>query len=87
MLVVTEDSLDGYQRNYYSSVSDPDLGPWGAGGIYATEYSLYTFDDVARHIVGISYYGEMGLIPTSVKAGEKYNTSISFNVPSTVAEM
>lgn len=87
MLVVTEDSLDGYQRNYYSSVSDLDLGPWGAGGIYATEYSLYTFDDVARHIVGISYYGEMGLIPTSVKAGEKYNTSISFNVPSTVAEM
>ena len=86
-LVVTEDRLDGYQRNYYASVSDPDLGIWGAGGVNATEYSLYTFDDVARYIVGTSYYGEVGLIPTSVKAGETYSTTISFSTPSTVAEI
>ena len=87
LLIVTEDHLNGYQRNYYSSVSDPDLGVWGAGGEHATEYSLYTFDDVARYIVGTSYYGEVGLIPTSVKAGEKYGASLSFNTPSTVADI
>ncbi|MGN0222356.1 MAG: Omp28-related outer membrane protein [Prevotella sp.] len=87
LLVVTEDNLNGYQRNYYASVSDPDLGVWGAGGEHATEYSLFTFDDVARYIVGTSYYGEVGLIPTSVKAGEKYEASLSFNTPSTVADI
>lgn len=79
--VVVEDNIAGYQYNNFYKTIDPDLGPWQQGGEYGEEAVLYTHNDVARGIIGASYFGQTGIVPTSIKSGEVYKTSIEFGVP------
>lgn len=88
LLVVLEDSLKGYQHNYYYSDNSAGLGEWSAGGTLASEYVYpYTFSDVARAMVGTSYYGTPGYLPQTIESGKEYIGEISFSLPSTVSDI
>ena len=75
--VITEDRLESYQENGVYSYTDPNLGEWGQGGIYGTQFVMYTFDDVARGTYGATYNGTGGLIPATLQAGQVYTAAIS----------
>lgn len=80
--IVVEDNLAGYQYNNFYKTVDPDLGPWQQGGLYGDEAVLYTHNDVARGIMASSYFGQTGIVPTSVKGGETYESAMTFGKPS-----
>lgn len=81
-LVVAEDELNGYQHNYFYNADYEGLGEWTKGGMYGSEYvSPYTFYDVARAHVGVSYFGTTGYIPSTIESGKEYTGSISFDLP------
>lgn len=76
---VIEDGLPGYQRNGVGSGSDILLGEWGAGGsLSASTVYPYTFNDVLRMVVGTSFYGTPGYVPTEVTAGNTYTAEVKF---------
>ncbi|MCF0192795.1 MAG: Omp28-related outer membrane protein [Prevotella sp.] len=83
-LVYMEDKLTAMQHNYFSSMTDPIFGDWGKGGRYgqATAQGI-THNDVVRKVYGASYSGTSGLLPQSMKAGEKYSTTINGELPGT----
>lgn len=80
--VVLEDGLPGRQSNYYVGSSEPLMEWWGGQPSYVT----YTYTNVARALIG-GYYGMSGRVPTSIKAGEVYNSPLSFDLPSTVKDV
>lgn len=81
-LVVTEDSLTGYQSNGYYNSTDEGLGEWSKGGKYGQQYVMpYSFTDVARAQIGTSVNGTTGYIPATIVNGEVYSTTITFNLP------
>lgn len=82
LLVITEDGLSGYQHNYYYSSTDDGLGEWTSGGAYGQQYVYpYTFDHVARAMVGTSFNGTTGHIPATVENGHEYRPEITFDKP------
>ena len=83
LCIITEDGLAGYQSNKFYTESDPDLGPWAAGGTYAksTVYP-YFFDHVARALYPANAYnGQTGLLPSALTASTTYSGSISLTLP------
>lgn len=83
LLVVVEDGLVGYQVNTYYGSTDEGLGEWTAGGAYGQQTVYpYTFNAVARAMVGASFNGSTGYIPSSVECGKDYKASIEFAKPS-----
>ena len=89
--VVLENDLVGYQSSKFYNW-DPNmyvgLGEWTKGGLYGQDTVYpYTFNHVARSIESNSYYGTVGLIPSSINQGEIYNGKVTFNVPSTVKDI
>ena len=80
-VVVTENGLPGYQCNYYAQKEDENLGEWGKGGSNASSYVTYTFNEVARTLVGDSYYGTTGYLPANVEGGKEYKANIVFGKP------
>lgn len=81
LLVITEDGLPGYQTNNLYWYSDPLLGEWGEGGLYGESAVYYTFNHVARAMVGTSYNGTPGYFPSSVEGGRDYTAEINFPLP------
>lgn len=80
--VILENDLVSYQRNNLASLTDPDLGEWGKGGLYGqSTVQPYTFDHVVRGYLGTTFTGTPELIPAEVKAGETYSTTLNFPVP------
>ena len=76
---VIEDGLSGYQSNAFGAKNDRLLGDWGAGGRYsASTVAPYTFNDVLRMVVGTSFYGTPGYVPTEVTAGNTYTAEVKF---------
>ncbi len=84
LTVILEDSLVGIQSNYFSNLSDSNLGEWASGGEYGASYVRYHYKDVARACVGLSLYGQSGLIPDAVKCDTNIENTIVFSIPSTV---
>ncbi|MDE6010078.1 MAG: Ig-like domain-containing protein [Muribaculaceae bacterium] len=83
--VITEDGLTTYQKNYMGTVTDPDLGEWGAGGKYSTPLvANVEAHGVARQTWGTTYQGTVGLFPSVMKAGWGYETEFSIDIPSIV---
>lgn len=81
--VILENGLVSFQRNNLSSITDPDLGEWGKGGLYGqSTVQPYTFDHVVRGYLGTTFTGTPELLPAEVKAGETYTTTLNFPVPS-----
>ncbi len=87
-MVVLEDNVLGYQQNNLMSLTDPDLGEWGQGGEYAKS-AVYPFyhNDVARGWVGRTISGTPGLLPSTVKAGENYEVTLTAEVPASVSDV
>lgn len=85
LTLVLEDNIMALQTNYFSGNNDPFFGEWGTGK-YGSAYPYVTYKDVARGIAGGSFYGESGLIPKSVTAGEEYKVKIPFKLPQSVNE-
>ena len=76
--VVTEDDLETYQMNNVYSFSDPNLGEYGAGGIYAqaTIYPWYA-NDVTRTTLGNTFNGSIGLLPAQFTGGQTVEATLS----------
>jgi hypothetical protein len=86
--VVVEDQIQTYQTNTFYTISDPNLGEWGKGGIYAkSTVRKYKINDIARAAIGTTYNGTQGYVPTSVEAGVANTSTVQFNVPSAVSDM
>ena len=78
-LCVVEDGLSGRQSNYFTNTSDPMMSWWSA---QPTKVA-YTYNNVARAMVG-GFYGFSGMVPTSIKSGEIYNKTLTFDLPSDI---
>ena len=77
LTILTEDGLTGRQTNYLDGQSDPLFGDWRTAG-----RSVYCdYHDVARTIAGTSFYGESGVLPYSMKAGEVQKTTTYLTLP------
>ncbi|MBO5026357.1 MAG: choice-of-anchor J domain-containing protein [Bacteroidaceae bacterium] len=85
LTVILEDSLYGVQSNYFSSLSDPNLGAWGEGGEYGSSYVRYAYKDVARACVGLSFYGQSGFIPNRIQCDTDIESTIVFSLPSSIS--
>ena len=85
--VVLENGLKGYQSNGFSSVSDPVIGEWGAGGKYGmATVTPYTFDHVVRGFYGETFTGTPELLPATIEAGKDYTTTLTIPVPDAVED-
>ncbi len=82
--VILEDNLSSRQRNYFATLEATGLGEWSAGGQYASNYVNYTFDNVARGVIGETYAGTSGLFPATIEAGENYTTELSGSLPTDI---
>ncbi|RGN44580.1 MULTISPECIES: Omp28-related outer membrane protein [unclassified Bacteroides] len=87
LYVILEDDLVENQKNNFYNTSHPNLGEWGKGGIYGTLYAKYSYKDVARSIVGTSFNGISGYIPTSVEANSPVEFEIQSDIPVRVTDM
>lgn len=81
--VVVENGLVTYQKNYLSSVTDTDLGEWGAGGKYGKPtVAPVEAHSVARATWGTTYNGTAGLFPAQMKADETFEAAFDITLPS-----
>lgn len=86
--VLLEDNLKQAQQNYMSSISSPDLGEWGLGGIYGQSVVQgYLHQDVARNVSGLTINGTGGHLPSTVEAGKVYEAEVEVAVPSNVQSL
>jgi hypothetical protein len=89
LLEVIENNLTTYQRNYlYTTENQPNLGEWQKGGIYSNAEYVYpvTANDVVRALIGLSYNGTQGYVPSTVVAGVKNSSEVTVNAPERVED-
>lgn len=86
LAVVTEDNLTTIQLNGMYTVSDPDLGEWGANGAYGTRFPTVPINGVGRGVSGRTFNGTSGLIPSSISAGVDCPLELTISMPETVAD-
>lgn len=87
---ILEDGIMGTQTNYLSGDAYADyeiLGKWRKGQDYGTAYVEYKYNHVARAIIGNSFNGMSGYIPTSIKANTPINFAVQGNLPQNVTDM
>lgn len=82
--VVLENGIATTQQNGFSSVTDPDLGEWGAGGKYAQSFAQIVMDHVARGAYGNTFLGTAGLIPSTLSSDRFYTANYTVNMPAQV---
>lgn len=86
--VVIENDIVTYQLNGFSSVKDPDLGEWGYGGKYGQSTVFPAIaNDVARATWGTTFNGTGGLIPTTLAAGQDYESNFTITLPETISNL
>lgn len=80
--VLIENDLKGLQQNYMYTIEDPIFGEWGKGGIYGQPWVANAPNDhVARTTYGRTYNGTLGLIPSTLVAGETYEAVLTGTIP------
>lgn len=82
--VVLEDKCATTQLNGMRYFSDPDLGEWGNGGLYAQREVAIDIDNVGRAAFGSTFNGTPGLVPTVQTAGTDNAFNYSVRMPDTV---
>jgi hypothetical protein len=88
LFIILEDDIETYQLNKFYTVSDPNLGEWGKGGIYGkSTVRKYHINDVARALDGKTYNGTQGYIPASVTAGTENTFTRQISVPQIVSNL
>lgn len=83
--VLLEDKCETAQLNGMRYFDDPDLGPWGKGGIYAEREVEINIDNVARGVFGTTFNGTAGLVPSIQSASSTNPFAFSVKMPDTVA--
>lgn len=82
--VLLEDKVSLAQQNNFYNTKDDDLLPWSAGGSLAKNLVVTEFNDIARAAYGTTYYGELGVIPSTLKGGETYKARVFGMIPTNV---
>lgn len=80
LAILTEDGLKAVQNNYLTGSTDPLFAEWGA----KESQVLTEYPDVARMIGGSSFYGESGMVPEALVAGEQYPVGARMVIPEDV---
>lgn len=83
LTVLTEDAVETLQLNNLYSYQDPDLQPWGAGGIYGKQVVQLTIDNVARGCFGMTFNGSH-ILPSSAIAGQDNRFNVEVEMPQSV---
>ena len=78
-----EDNLTGYQTNYLSGLTAPNIGIWGD----EAKMVLVDYIDVARQVFDEQYMGLTGLIPHDIRAGEIYTSTASAQLYGNLKDM
>jgi thiol-disulfide isomerase/thioredoxin len=89
LFLVIENNLETYQRNYfYTQDNQPNLGEWQKGGIYGTAEYVYPVyaNDVVRSVIGQTFNGTQGYVPSKVTAGVANSNSISVSATERVED-
>lgn len=80
--VLVEDQVQTRQSNFRSGSTDPFYGEWGAGGVFGKPQVIpYFCDDVVRNASHTNLVGTPGIIPSQIKAGEKYAHTLNVMIP------
>lgn len=79
--VVVENGLKAKQHSYISSNTSPLLGEWASGGKYGSTLNEYTFNHVARGMMGTVYAGVSGMFPRQIDSSKTYDKVYSFPIP------
>jgi hypothetical protein len=87
LFFVLEDHCYTEQYNYLYNTTDPLLGEWQKGGIYSSPKVAYYVDDVVRSIVGRTFNGTQGYVPSSMPAGEVHSVVEKINMPQSVSDL
>lgn len=87
--VVLEDGIPDIQENNFANSDAEGLGEWGLNGMYGTYYAYPVIhNDVVRSIVGDTFAGSLGLLPSTFEAGKEYTTDEYYcRVPDSVIDM
>lgn len=84
LMMVLEDGIETYQENNFFSIDDPNLGEWGATGIYNQYYAYPVIhNDVLRTIVGETYSGTI-ISKQKFEAGVAYSDYIGCKMPTNI---
>jgi hypothetical protein len=89
LFLVIENNLETYQRNYfYTQDNQPNLGEWQKGGLYGTAEYVYPVyaNDVVRSVIGQTFNGTQGYVPSKVTAGVANSNSISVSATERVED-
>lgn len=87
LVLLLEDNVLGYQQNNLSGQTDPDLGEWGKGGIYASSNVFpYYHENVVRSWKGQSPLGTGGLLPSTWEAGTAFTAPLNIDMAGTVSK-
>lgn len=91
--ILMEDALVGVQTNGLSNYDYPGLGEWGKGGSNGKSAVLWYYDDVVRATSAVEtggvfsgFNGKGGYLPAEIKAGETYDLTFSFRLPSNLTD-
>lgn len=85
--VVLENKCHTEQTNGMRYFDDPDLGPWGKGGIYGQSNVELDIDHVGRGSFGDTFNGSAGLVPSIQEAGVENPFGFSVAMPETVSNV
>lgn len=80
LTVITEDNVETLQMNNLYTFTDPDLGQWGAGGLYSQQVAKLAIDHVARGCFGMTFNGSH-ILPSSAKAAEEIPFHVEVTMP------
>lgn len=82
--ILLENDRATKQSNNLYAMTDSDLGPWGAGGLYGKSRVDITLDHVARQVYGTTFNGTPGLVPAVQTAGTDYQFSMTVPMPDNI---
>lgn len=87
LVVVTEDGVESFQLNGFSSMPSETLADWCNDGPYA-EYAVYPYvhDHVARAIVGQTFGGTIGVFPAELQSATTYTTRFTADCPASILD-
>ncbi len=85
--ILLENNRSTRQKNNLYAMTDPDLGQWGAGGIYGKSRVDLAINHVARQTYGTTFNGTPDLVPANQTAGTLYPFSMTLDTPDNIDDI
>lgn len=85
--ILLENNRATRQKNNLYAWTDPDLGQWGAGGIYGKSRVDISINHVARQTYGSTFNGTADLVPANQIAGEEYPFTMTVAKPDNIEDI